>query len=83
MNSEKEGPSVIPLADFDACVLDAPIASLNKVDMTSVSQAYLQASATTLSPFQRNRGDSSQSRRTWQDLGAWHFVRRSAFDDPE
>lgn len=50
MNSEKEGPSVIPLADFDACVLDAPIASLNKVDMTSVSQAYLQASATTPSP---------------------------------
>ena len=46
MNSEKEGPSVIPLADFDACVLDAPIASLNKVDMTSLSQAYLQASAT-------------------------------------
>jgi hypothetical protein len=50
MSSEKEGPSVIPLTDFEACVLGAPIASLNKVDMTSLSQAYLQASATTPSP---------------------------------
>ena len=50
MNSEKNGWSVIPLADFEACVLDAPIASLDKVDTTSVWQAYRQASATTPSP---------------------------------
>jgi hypothetical protein len=50
MSSENEGRSVIPLKDFEACVLGAPIASLNKVDMTSVSQAYLQASAATPSP---------------------------------
>jgi hypothetical protein len=50
MSNEKEGPSMIPLADFDACVLDAPIAALNKVDMTAISLAYLQA-ATTPSPF--------------------------------
>ena len=50
MSSEKEGPPMLPLADFDACVLDAPIAALNKVDMTSVSLAYHQASATTPSP---------------------------------
>ena len=41
---------MLPLADFDACVLDAPIAALNQVDMTSVSLAYHQASATTPSP---------------------------------
>ena len=41
---------MLPLADFDACVLDAPIAALNQVDMNSVSLAYHQASATTLSP---------------------------------
>jgi hypothetical protein len=51
MSNEKEGPSMIPLADFDACVLDAPIAALNKVDMTAISLAYLQAAATTPSPF--------------------------------
>jgi hypothetical protein len=50
MSSEKEKPSVIPLADFDACVPDAPLATLNQVDMTSVSRAYHQASATTSSP---------------------------------
>jgi hypothetical protein len=50
LNGEKKGPSVIPLTDFEACVLDAPIASLDKVDMTSVWQAYRQASATTPSP---------------------------------
>ena len=27
---------MIPLADFDACILDSPIAALNQVDMTSV-----------------------------------------------
>ena len=50
MSSEKEGPPILPLADFNACVLDAPIAALNQVDMTSVSLAYQQASATTPSP---------------------------------
>ena len=50
MSSETEGPLIVPLADFDACVLDAPIAALNQVDMHSVSRAYHQASATTLSP---------------------------------
>jgi len=49
-NEEKEGPPVIPLADFDACMLDAPIAALNQIDMTSVSRAYHQASAMTPSP---------------------------------
>ena len=41
---------MIPLADFEACVLDAPIASFNKVDVTSVWQAYSQASANAPSP---------------------------------
>ena len=50
MSSEKEEPPMVPLSDFDACVLDARIAALNQVDMTSVSLAYLQASATTPSP---------------------------------
>src|ERR1700730_11404807 len=50
MSSEKEKPSVIPLADVDACVPDAPIATLNQVDMTSVSLAYHQVSAMTPSP---------------------------------
>jgi hypothetical protein len=39
---------MIPLADFDACILDAPIGALNQVDMNSVSLAYHQASATTV-----------------------------------
>ena len=41
---------MIPLADFDACALDAPIAALNQVDMTSIWLAYREASATTPSP---------------------------------
>lgn len=41
---------MLPMADFDACVLEAPIAALNQVAMTSVSLAYHQASATTRSP---------------------------------
>jgi hypothetical protein len=41
---------MIPLADFDACILDSPIAAPNQVDMTSVSLAYHRASATTQSP---------------------------------
>jgi len=47
---ENEGPPVVPLADFDACVMNAPIATLNQIDMPSVSLAYQQASATTSSP---------------------------------
>src|ERR1700674_3010950 len=50
MSSEKEGLSMVPLAHFDACVLDAPIAALNQVDMASISLAYQQASASTSSP---------------------------------
>jgi hypothetical protein len=50
MSSEKEGQSVIPLTDFEACALGAPTASLNRVDMPSVSLAYLQASAAIPSP---------------------------------
>jgi hypothetical protein len=50
VSSEKEGPPILSLADFDACVLDAPIAALNQVEMTRVSLAYQQASATTPSP---------------------------------
>jgi hypothetical protein len=50
MSNEKEGPAIIPLTDFDACVLDAPIAELNQVDMISIWGAYSQASATTPSP---------------------------------
>jgi hypothetical protein len=41
---------LVPLADFDACSLEAPITALNRVDMPSVSLAYQQASATTPSP---------------------------------
>jgi hypothetical protein len=48
-SSEKEGPPVVPLADFDACVLEAPIAALDQVGMT-LSLAYHQASAKTPSP---------------------------------
>ena len=76
MSSEKEGPPMLSLADFDVCPLDAPIAALDNIDMTSLSLAYHQVSATTpvamqgsLSPPRRNRGNSSHSRRTWQDLG--------------
>jgi len=50
MTSEKEGPPMLSLADFDVCLLEAPIAALDQVDMTSVSVAYHQASATTSSP---------------------------------
>ena len=50
MSSEKDGPALISLADFDACILDAPIAALNCVDMNSISLAYHQASATTPPP---------------------------------
>jgi hypothetical protein len=50
MSSEKTGASVIPLTDFEACDLGSPIASLNRVDMTSVSQAFLRASSATPSP---------------------------------
>jgi hypothetical protein len=50
VSSEKEGLPIISLASFDACALDAPISALDHVDMTSVSLAYHQASATTQSP---------------------------------
>jgi hypothetical protein len=50
MTTEKEGLSLVPLADFDACALEAPIAALNQVDMPSLSIAYQQALATTPSP---------------------------------
>ena len=50
VSREKEGSPILPLADFDACVLDAPIAALNQVDMASVSLAYHQASAMARSP---------------------------------
>jgi hypothetical protein len=45
-----EGMPLIPLASFDACTLDAPIAAVNQVDMTTVSLAYQQASAAAQSP---------------------------------
>jgi hypothetical protein len=41
---------LIPLASFDACTLDAPIAGLGQVDMASISIAYQQASAAAQSP---------------------------------
>jgi hypothetical protein len=50
MSTEKEGPPLVPLADFDACAPEAPITALNRVDMPSFSLAYQQASATTPSP---------------------------------
>jgi hypothetical protein len=45
-----EGTTLVPLASFDACTLDAPIAALNEVDMTSISLAYHQASIAAQSP---------------------------------
>ena len=50
VNNESEGATVLSLADFDACILDAPIAALNRIDMGSVSLAYHQASTTASSP---------------------------------
>jgi hypothetical protein len=50
VSSATEGMRLIPLASFDACTLDAPIAALNQVDMTSASLAYQQASAAAQSP---------------------------------
>jgi hypothetical protein len=41
---------LIPLASFDACTLDAPIAGHSQVDMTLISIAYQQASAAAHSP---------------------------------
>lgn len=45
-----EGIRLIPMASFEACTLDEPIAALNQVDMTAVSIAYQQASAAAQSP---------------------------------
>jgi hypothetical protein len=41
---------MLPLVAFDTCILEAPIAALNQIDMTSVSLAYHQASVATPSP---------------------------------
>lgn len=41
---------MLPLVAFDTCVLEAPIAALNQIDMTSVALAYHQASVATPSP---------------------------------
>jgi hypothetical protein len=43
---ENAGPRLLLVADFDACVLDAPIAALKQIDMSSISLAYQQAAAT-------------------------------------
>jgi hypothetical protein len=45
-----EEMTLIPLASFDACAIDEPIIALNQVDMTSISHAYQQASASAQSP---------------------------------
>src|ERR1700694_640154 len=50
ISTEKEGPPLVPLADFEACPLEAPITGLKQVDMASISLAYQQASATTPPP---------------------------------
>ena len=50
MSSEKEGFATISLESFDSCALDAPISALDHIDMTSISLAYCQASATAQSP---------------------------------
>ena len=49
-SGENAGPPLLLVADFDACVLDAPIAALNQIDMNSISLAYQQAAAITPSP---------------------------------
>jgi hypothetical protein len=41
---------MLPLVAFDTCVLEAPIAALNQIDMTSLALAYHQASVATASP---------------------------------
>lgn len=47
---EADVPPAFPLVtaeQFAACVVDAPIAAINQIDSFSLSQAYLQAAATT------------------------------------
>lgn len=50
MNSEGDGLPLVEAAAFEACVLDAPVAILNQIDMPTLSLAYHQAAATTISP---------------------------------
>jgi hypothetical protein len=45
-SSENAGPPLLSVADFEVCVVDAPIAALNQIDMNSISLAYQQAAAT-------------------------------------
>lgn len=50
MSIEREAPSLVPLADFDTCSLEAPIVALRQVNMPSISIAYQEAAATSDSP---------------------------------
>lgn len=50
MSSEQTGFPLVTLADFDGCVLTAPIEALLKIDMTAISFAYQKAAAAMPSP---------------------------------
>jgi hypothetical protein len=56
MNIQNEGPSVVSAADFARCDLEAPIASLDQIDMTAISSAYHNAAMGAATPCDRVYG---------------------------